>query len=140
MTTEKYYSVSQAAKEAKIGRQAVYVAIKQKRLRAEKISGHWMITATVLDEYKLNKYNRALRRTEEGLIFDNSKGLYSVPQAQALISMHISAQFPIQKLYYLLRTGQVRSDKIGAAWIIKKEEILRLINDQLGTQNQLKAI
>ena len=39
-------------------RQAIYVAIKQKKLKATKYATRWIIRLEDLEEYKKNKYSR----------------------------------------------------------------------------------
>jgi excisionase family DNA binding protein len=53
--TAKVVSITEAARINNVTRQAIYVAIKQKKLKASKDSTRWTIHLDDLDEYRKNK-------------------------------------------------------------------------------------
>ena len=54
----KVVSITEAARINNVTRQAIYVAIKQKKLKASKDATRWTIHLDDLEEYRKNKYSR----------------------------------------------------------------------------------
>jgi excisionase family DNA binding protein len=113
----KVVSITEAARINNVTRQAIYVAIKQKKLKATKDSTRWTIHLDDLDEYRKNKYSRTKSMFDGELLFDNRKGYYSVNQAAKLLGV------PAQKIYYATRVGLLKAHRKGAAWVIHTEDI-----------------
>lgn len=114
---KKVVSITEAAKINNVTRQAIYVAIKQNKLRARKETTRWTIELHDLEEYRNNKYSRTKSMFDGDLLFDNSKGFYSVNQTAKILDI------PAQKVYYALRTGMLKSTRKGAAWVIHNDSI-----------------
>ena len=87
----KVVSITEAARINNVTRQAIYVAIKQKKLKATKDSTRWTIHLDDLDEYRKNKYSRTKSMFDGELLFDNRKGYYSVNQAAKLLGARLPA-------------------------------------------------
>ncbi len=115
--TAKVVSITEAARINNVTRQAIYVAIKQKKLKATKDSTRWTIHLDDLEEYRRNKYSRTKSMFDGELLFDNRKGYYSVNQAAKLMNV------PAQKIYYATRVGLLKASRKGAAWVIHSEDI-----------------
>lgn len=114
---DRIVSITEAARINNVTRQAIYVAIKQKKLKAKKEATRWLIRLEDLEEYRATKYSR-LKSTFEGeLLFDNEKGFYSVNQAAKMLGV------PAQKIYYATRIGLMKASRKGAAWVIHIDEI-----------------
>ncbi|MGE3953649.1 MAG: helix-turn-helix domain-containing protein [Parachlamydiales bacterium] len=113
----KVVSITEAARINKVTRQAIYVAIKQKKLRAKKETTRWTIDLDDLEEYRRNKYSRAKSMYDGELLFDNDKGYYSVKQVAKMLNV------PEQKIYYATRVGHLKAVRKGAAWVIHIESI-----------------
>lgn len=113
----KVVSITEAAKINNVTRQAIYVAIKQNKLKARKDTTRWTIQLSDLEEYRKNKYSRTKSMFDGSLLFDNSKGFYSVNQVAKILGV------PAQKIYYALRTGMLKSSRKGAAWVIHLNNI-----------------
>lgn len=114
---KKHVSITEAARLNKVTRQAIYVAIKLNKLKAKKDSSRWTIDLDALAEYRKQKYSRA-RSTHNGeLIFDNMKGCFSVNQAAKQLNV------PPQKIYYATRSGKLKAERKGAAWVINANDI-----------------
>ncbi|MEM8628644.1 MAG: helix-turn-helix domain-containing protein [Chlamydiota bacterium] len=113
----KLVSITEAAQINNVTRQAIYVAIKQKKLRATKDSTRWAIHLDDLYEYRNNKYSRAKSTFDGELLFDNAKGYYSVNQAAEMLNV------PAQKIYYATRIGHLKAHRKGAAWVIHTDDI-----------------
>ena len=114
---KKEVSITEAARINNVTRQAIYVAIKQKKLKATKDSVRWTIQLEDLEEYRNNRYSRTKSRFDGELLFDHAKGFYSVNQAAKLMNV------PAQKIYYATRVGLLKAHRKGAAWVIHTDDI-----------------
>lgn len=114
---KKVVSITEAARINGVTRQAIYVAIKQKKLRAQKDATRWTIRLDDLEEYRRNKYSRAKSTFDGELLFDNNKGYYSVNQVAKALGV------PAQKIYYATRIGMLKASRKGAAWVIHVEDM-----------------
>jgi excisionase family DNA binding protein len=114
---DKVVSITEAARINNVTRQAIYVAIKQKKLKATKDSTRWTIHLDDLEEYRNNKYSRTKSMFDGELLFDNRKGYYSVNQAAKVLGV------PAQKIYYATRVGLLKAHRKGAAWVIHTDDI-----------------
>jgi excisionase family DNA binding protein len=115
--SEKVISITEAARINNVTRQAIYVAIKQKKLKATKDSTRWTIHLDDLEEYRTHKYSRTKSIYDGELLFDNRKGYYSVNQAAKYLNV------PAQKIYYATRVGLLKAIRKGAAWVIHIDDI-----------------
>lgn len=113
----KVVSITEAARINNVTRQAIYVAIKQKKLKATKDATRWTIHLDDLNEYRRNKYSRAKSLYDGELLFDPNKGYYSVNQVAKILNI------PTQKVYYATRIGLMKASRKGAAWVIQAEEV-----------------
>ena len=116
---KKFVTLSEAAKINQVTRQAIYVAIKQKKLRAYKNPTRWIIALEDLDQYRNMKYSRLKSKFQGELLFDNKKGFYSIQQTAAMLAI------PYQKVYYATRIGLLKAERKGSAWVIHIDEIRR---------------
>lgn len=114
---KKVVSITEAAKINNVTRQAIYVAIKQKKLKACKDSARWTISLDDLEEYRKQKYSRTKSMYNGELLFDNARGHYSVNQAAKMLNV------PAQKIYYATRVGLLKATRKGAAWIVHIEDL-----------------
>lgn len=114
---KKAVSITEAAKINNVTRQAIYVAIKQKKLRAYKDTTRWTIRLDDLDEYRKQKYSRSKSTFNGELLFDNAGGYYSVNQVAKMLGV------PAQKIYYATRIGLLKATRKGAAWVIHTSEV-----------------
>ncbi len=110
-------SITEAARINNVTRQAIYVAIKQKKLKACKDATRWTIDLNDLEEYRLQKYSRSRSTFNGELLFDNDKGFYSVNQVAKILGV------PAQKIYYATRIGMLKASRRGAAWVVHTEDV-----------------
>ncbi|NGX39676.1 MAG: hypothetical protein KR126chlam1_01009 [Chlamydiae bacterium] len=113
----RHVSITEAAKINNVTRQAIYVAIKQNKLKATKSTTRWTINLDDLAEYRLHKYSRTKSMYDGELLFDNRKGFYSVNQVAKMLAV------PTQKVYYATRVGILKASRKGAAWVIHIDDI-----------------
>ena len=130
-SANKIVSITEAARINKVTRQAIYVAIKQKKLKASKDSTRWTIHLDDLEEYRTHKYSRTKSMFNGELLFDNHKGYYSVNQAAKLLNV------PAQKIYYATRVGHLKAQRKGAAWVISEADIKGYQESYLGSRPQV---
>jgi len=117
MEAKKVVSITEAARINNVTRQAIYVAIKQKKLRATKDSTRWTINLDDLEEYRNNKYSRTKSMFDGELLFNNQQGYYSVNQVAQMLGV------PAQKVYYATRVGHLKAVRRGAAWVIHIDDV-----------------
>lgn len=117
--TDKVVSITEAARLNNVTRQAIYVAIKLKKLRATKseTSSRWTIRLEDLENYRKEKYSRAKSTFDGELIFDSCKGYFSVNQTAKMLNV------PAQKIYYATRIGALKAHRKGAAWVMHLSDI-----------------
>lgn len=114
---KKVVSITEAAKINNVTRQAIYVAIKQKKLKASKDATRWTIDLEDLENYRKQKYSRAKSVFNGELLFDNHKGFFSVNQVAKMLNV------PAQKIYYATRVGLMKAHRKGAAWVIHINDV-----------------
>ena len=114
---KKVVSITEAARINNVTRQAIYVAIKQKKLKASKDSTRWTIDLDDLETYRKQKYSRSKSLFNGELLFDNQKGFFSVNQVAKMLGV------PAQKIYYATRVGLMKASRKGAAWVIHIDEV-----------------
>jgi excisionase family DNA binding protein len=116
-TDKKIVSITEAAKLNNVTRQAIYVAIKLNKLRATKETSRWMINMEDLNDYRKQKYSRTKSTFQGELLFDNTKGYYSINQVSKMLNV------PAQKIYYATRAGYLKAHRRGAAWVVRLEDV-----------------
>ncbi|MBN2479250.1 MAG: helix-turn-helix domain-containing protein [Parachlamydiales bacterium] len=114
---KRVVSITEAARLNNVTRQAIYVAIKQKKLKAIKDATRWTIDLDDLEDYKKGKYSRTKSMYEGELLFDNKRGYYSVNQVSKMLNV------PAQKIYYATRVGHLQAHRKGAAWVVNLEDV-----------------
>lgn len=114
---KRVVSITEAARINNVTRQAIYVAIKQRKLKAYKDSTRWTIDLNDLEEYRKHKYSRTKSMFDGELLFDNARGYYSVNQVAQMLGV------PAQKIYYATRVGLLKAIRKGAAWVIHSNDV-----------------
>lgn len=127
---KKVVSITEAARINNVTRQAIYVAIKQKKLKAHKDATRWLINLEDLEEYRRNKYSRSKSMYDGELLFDNKSGYYSVNQVAKMLGV------PAQKIYYATRIGLLKATRKGAAWVIHINDVKEYQENYLAKQVQ----
>ena len=132
-TEKKVLSITEAAELSNVTRQAIYVAIKLKKLRANKENTRWTIHMDDLDDYRHHRYSRTRSIFQGELLFDNYKGYFSINQTADMLGV------PAQKIYYATRAGHIKGTRKGAAWVIQDGEIKRYREQYLNKKFKKKA-
>jgi len=136
---EELFSLRDAAKICNVTKQALYVASRKNRLKIIKKNKRIFVTQKSLNDYRINKYNSDYRKSNGELIFDLSKGHFSIHQVLKALAEKLPNPFPKQRLYYLLRTGQIAGFRKGKAWIIMKEDAKALLDQEMALLEQEKT-
>jgi excisionase family DNA binding protein len=134
VSPRKVVSITEAARINGVTRQAIYVAIKQNKLKARKDSTRWTIDLDDLEDYRRNKYSRTKSTFDGELLFDNNKGFYSVNQAAKILGV------PAQKIYYATRIGMLKATRKGAAWVIHTDDIKDYQEKYLSRRSENEAL
>lgn len=125
---KKVVSITEAARINNVTRQAIYVAIKQKKLKASKDTTRWTIDLEDLEAYRQQKYSRTKSMFNGELLFDNQKGFFSVNQVAKMLNV------PAQKIYYATRVGLLKATRRGAAWVIHANDVKEYQENYLSKQ------
>ncbi len=129
----KLVSITQAADLNDVTRQAIYVAIKLNKLKASKDSTHWAIHLDDLEAYRKQKYSRSKSMYNGELVYDPTKGYYSVNQVSKMLNV------PAQKIYYATRMGQLKAHRKGVAWVIYEDDMKAYAEEFVGKRKKCKA-
>lgn len=130
----KLVSITEAAKLNRVTRQAIYVAIKLNKLKARKEATRWTIDLEDLAEYRKHKYSRTKSMFNGELVFDDSKGYFSVNQVAKMLNV------PTQKIYYATRSGKLKATRKGAAWVIQVSDLAEYKEKFLQKRKRRKAV
>lgn len=109
--------IVEAAKFLSVSKQAVRQAIRLKRLQALKKDGRWVFNIEQLNNYKKNRYSRKISKFKGALLFDKSKGEYSVGEASILLGCGV------QHLYYACRKGKIKTKKKRSVLVIHIDDV-----------------
>ena len=119
MDLDNYLAISDAARVSGITRQAVYVAIKNGKLKA--VQGEdrrWLVSSFDLAIYEASKYDRLKSKDPEGNFFYcPAEGRYSIRMVAEKLNV------PIQKVYYLVRIGRLKVNRVHTRTVILEEQI-----------------
>ncbi len=121
-----------------VTRQAIFNAIRKGNLTGQKINGRWYVKLQDLEIYRLNKHNRDLIKSDGDYVFDMEKGHFSVHQVCKVLSATLGHPFPLQRLYYLLRTGQLKGFRKGISWVIEKDDAVELLKQEIQNEGNEK--
>ena len=131
---KKVVSITEAARINNVTRQAIYVAIKQRKLKASKDATRWTIDLEDLENYRKQKYSRTKSMFNGELLFDNQKGFFSVNQVAKMLNV------PAQKIYYATRVGLMKAHRKGAAWVVHTDDIRNYQENYLNKRTQRSEV
>lgn len=136
---DAFYSLKEAAEYMHVERQAVYAAIKKGKLKTTRIGKRHLILKADVMEYQASKYNRDFRMYEGEKLFDIAKGHLSVNHVAKTIAAALKQPYDIQKIYYLIRSGQLKAAKKAGAWVISIEDAKAIYEKELqGNKRQMR--
>ncbi len=110
-------SISDIGRKYPITRQAIFIAIKNKRLKAKKYGGQWRISDDDLKEYFISRYDRKFSLHDGELKFDPRKGEISVTQATKILGREKA------HIYHAIRSRKIGHYRKGTSYILDIEEV-----------------
>ena len=126
MSEEDYFiSMAGAAKIANVTRQAIYKAIKTKKLKALLKNGRYHISEKDFVEYRWARKDSLCKVIDGELLYDMKKGRVSPHQASALLGVNEN------RIYYLIRSNRLPCTRHGFLYIIKLDDI-KTLGAQMG--------
>jgi hypothetical protein len=125
---EAFHSAKEAAQYSGYTDQAICLAIRQGKLKAKRICDkRWYILRKDIDYYSKFKHTRKLLMRDGKPLYDYENGPYAPEYVADFLSQALDMHFPRQRVYYLMRIGQIKGFKTGGVWAIYKEHILEFI-------------
>ena len=100
-----------------ISRQALFIALKNNRLKGTKINGRWHIQENDMVEYLQTKYDRKFSKINGRNIFDPELGTISVIQAAKMLG-HDRAH-----IYHAIRKGKLSHKRTRSSYVLDRSEV-----------------
>ncbi len=122
---DSYVTVSEAARIKKVTRQAIYLAIREGKLKAYQDGNVLKIFLVDLMEYDRHRYSREKVVHEGEPLFNSDKGEVSIEKAAQMLGV------PRQKLYYAARTGMLKTIRKKSTWVVKVQDLLKYEKEHL---------
>lgn len=114
-------SPDQLARKGHVTRQSIYAALRNGRLTGIKCKGNWRISSKDYDEYRARRGERRLIHQGK-LLHDPAEGRWSIPQLQTMLADRLRRPYSWQRIYYHIRAGKLRAERIGHYWLILDED------------------
>lgn len=111
----KWVSVNEAASIKKVTRQAIYLAIRTKKLKAYMKNEKLRVNIDDLADYWKKRRSRVYHSFVEGKRI-YSKGNLNVNQVAEKLGIDK------QKVYYAIRSNLLKVDRIGGVYVIKSKD------------------
>lgn len=119
---QQWVSVNEAANIKKVSRQAIYLAIKSKKLKSYMKNEKLKVRINDLDDYYSKKYSRFYHSLKDGEpIF--TKGTFTAEQVAEKLGIDI------QKIYYALRTKKLNHKRVDSRYLITSKDIHEFKNN-----------
>jgi hypothetical protein len=124
-----FYSLREAARYMQQKPQSIFSAIKKGRLKALKSKKghlyHWIIKMSDIQEYKATKYQAATRTKDGKKIYDIKSDRWNI------VDLARDLSIPAHRIYYLIRVGKLRAERNGASYIVKKDDLLKILEQEM---------
>lgn len=112
-------TITQAAKVKNVTRQAIYLAIKEGRLKAYYDQGKLQkVSIEGLLAYESQKCSRMFMEYNGKKIYDGTKGFMSIVRAAELTGIAKS------RLYYSIYNGHLKAERRGTAWVVLLDDVI----------------
>ncbi len=116
-------SLTEAANRYHVTRQAIFLAIKKRNLKAHQEGRQWYIYERDIDEYRASKYNREKSKFNGQYLYSREKHEMSPRQCAKLFGVEE------QHIYYLVHVGKLEAEKRGYAIVIKYEDAMKRLGE-----------
>lgn len=111
-------TIAQAAEIHGTTRQALFVAIRNNKLKATKADGfHWSVTIEDLKAYSEGRYSRKNLKHNGELVYPPDQGLISVAEASKILNI-----LP-HKIYYAIYKNRIKYTRNGCAYVIHVDDV-----------------
>lgn len=125
----EYFTIREAANLLGVTPQSIYLALKNKRIEAEKVNKCYKITLSALRKYQMSKHDRSLSKDENGnFILNPKEGRFSPRQLATYFNV------PYGRIYYLIERRKIKYSKYKAGYIILVEDFDKMKEIILGNQ------
>ena len=115
---EDLIRIGEAARRLDLTRHAIMMQIQNGSIPSRRIGFLWHVKWTDVMEWRKDLYSRLRKKDSKGtLVFDLKEGRYNTKSAAAYL--HV----PTQKIYYLIRSGQLPAKRHGGEYILLKEDL-----------------
>lgn len=120
-------TVSMAAKYMKREPQALYLAIRKGRLKANRINDQWILTMKDIEEYCNGRYKSTFRKSEGKLIWNQGNEEMSVSQFCDFFKEKTGTAIKPHSIYYKLYNKILRATQKDGYWVISRSDALDYI-------------
>ena len=117
MKSNRMFTISSAAREYDVSRQAITLIIRNKRLNAIKKKHRWSFTQEDWEKYQSSRYDRRYSKRNGKLLYNPENGIISPRMLANELNVHI------QHIYYLIRTGKIPVKRSKSAYVINRNDI-----------------
>lgn len=111
-------TITEAAKVRNVTRQAIYLAIKEGRLKVIKRGKLQKVKLESLIELEKTRYVRAAKVFQGEDLYSDKKGIISPPKASKLTGLSTQA------IYNGIYSGKLKAIRKGRAWIILVKDLI----------------
>ena len=141
--SDQILNIEEAAAHAKIGKMALYMAIKKGRLKAKKVKRRLEIKKSDLDFYRLHKYDIMLKVVNDQRVYDFEAGRYNVDYVSKVLTEMLGRSYRQNCVYYLIRSGQLQAMRSGRNYVICQDALEKYVTAELkakenAEKNQLR--
>lgn len=111
-------TITEAAKVRNVTRQAIYLAIKEGRLKVIKRGKLQKVKLESLIDLEKTRYVRAAKVFQGEDLYSDQKGILSPPKAAKLMNVKTHV------VYNAIYSGKLKATKKGRAWIILAKDLI----------------
>lgn len=111
-------TITEASKVKNVSRQAIYLAIKEGRLKVIKRGKLQKVTLASLVEMDKTRYVRAAKVFQGEDLYSDKKGIISPPKASRLTGLSKQA------IYNGIYSGKLKAIRKGRAWVILVKDLI----------------
>ncbi len=126
----------EAAQMMGITTQAVYVALRNKSLKSEKLNNRIVINVEDVKKYRSQRYDRAKSKNEDGsLVYNPDLGLFSVQNLAQIFGV------TQQRIYYLISRKKLDFYRRGSAYVIPVIDLtstMKLVRENLRDSKEVE--
>lgn len=110
-------SIREAAKIRNVTKQAVYLAIREGRLKPFMRGKVMKVSMAAIMELEKKKYERVVKLFQGEEVFSDKNGVISVAKAAKLTGM------PRTSLYNAIYSGRLNAERKGHSWVLRVRDL-----------------